>query len=92
MFKSALQTFLSCFNIFLGGEDNRCTCCPNGCWIAACVAHDINCADSKCMKSKEMRLAADKQLRKDVESKGHPYVAFYMYIVARFFARIKGGY
>jgi hypothetical protein len=39
-----------------------------------------------------MRLAADKKLRDCVKAKGHPAIALIMYIGARAWAKLHGGY
>ena len=72
--------------------DIRCTFFPDGNWMECCVAHDYGCADAECQRSAEMRLAADQGLRRCVTKKGHPIIAWIMFLGVRIWANLKGGY
>ncbi len=69
--------------------DNRCTCYPNGNWIACCVTHDYLCADGWIQRSATKRLIADRQLYQCVKAKGHPVHAAIMYAGVRMWYWVK---
>lgn len=69
-----------------------CTLYPEGDWSMCCLAHDYACADAEAKRSVTARLDADLQLRRCVESKGHPIHAAIMYAGVRAWAVLKGGY
>ncbi len=75
----------SCFSVFTTAEDNRCTCFPNGDWLACCRAHDYDCADAR--GDPEALRLADIKLMFCVLRKGHPIVATTMYIGTRGYHR-----
>jgi len=74
------------------GQDNRCTFFFNGNWLECCRAHDYDCADAEAMQSRAMRMKADADLKKCVTGKGHPIIAWIMFMGCRLWVCIKGGY
>ena len=73
----------SCFGIWSGKEDGRCTCFPNGDWVCCCRKHDYDCADAKrdYLKLKK----ADIELCRCVLGKGHVFIGVVMLLGVRGF-------
>lgn len=61
---------------------DECSRFPEGNWGGCCVEHD---RDYWKGGTYEDRLAADRRLRECVEAKGHPVIAYLMYIGVRLF-------
>ena len=83
----------NCYNSLKSpNQDGRCTCSPNGNYQSCCAFHDLQVMDSRIQKSSEMRLKADRNLRKCITDKGHPLIGMIYYYVVRTSATLHGGY
>lgn len=56
------------------------------------MTHDASCELASENKSSAMRLAADRELRRCIASKGHPVMANIAWVGVRIWVNLKGGY